>query len=204
MIAFWSLHEVKRSTKGKIYFTLCINKYTPKAFKNSVVVDSKKDVDNIMKTLSKTDLIEEFTRENSKPKFYRFLDVKFHVYEMNTPMGKSKRLPDHFKEGANEKALIKYENCDDYLCFWRCLAYCQTKPEDPRNINKRMKYLFNDYYNNEKEIKNYSGVEFVVCNKEYTRLPGPHSTGGPARHVRSPFHYTHACSASWQHWPREL
>ena len=39
----------------------------------------------------------------SKWKFYRFLDVKFHVYEMNTPIGKSNELPDHFKEGSNEK-----------------------------------------------------------------------------------------------------
>ncbi len=91
---------------------------------------------------------------------------------MNTPMGKSNELPDHFKEGPNEKALIKYENCDEYLCFWRCLAYRQTKPEDPRNINKRTKYLFNDYYKKEKEIKYFCGVEFVVCNKECTRLPG--------------------------------
>jgi hypothetical protein len=26
------------------------------------------------------------------------------------------------------------------------------KPEDPRNINKTMKQLFNDYYNKEKDI----------------------------------------------------
>jgi hypothetical protein len=70
-------------------------------------------------------------------KFYRFLDVKFHVYEMNTPIGKINELPDHFKEGSNKKALIKYENYDDYFCFWRCLLYHQTKPEDPRNIKKR-------------------------------------------------------------------
>ncbi len=39
---------------------------------------------------------------------------------MNTPIGKINELPIHFKEGSNEKALIKYENNDDYLCFWRC------------------------------------------------------------------------------------
>ena len=56
---------------------------------------------------------------------------------MNTPIGKANELPIHFKQGSNEKALIKYENNDDYLCFWRCLSYHQTKPEDPRNINKK-------------------------------------------------------------------
>ncbi len=27
------------------------------------------------------------------------------------------------------------------------LSHHQTKPEDPRNINKKMKQLFNDHYN---------------------------------------------------------
>ncbi len=49
---------------------------------------------------------------SSERKFYKFLDVRFHVYEMNT-IGKSYELPDHFKEGSNEKALTKDEKCDD-------------------------------------------------------------------------------------------
>ena len=36
---------------------------------------------------------------------------------MNTPIGKANELPIHFKECSNEKALIKYENYDDYMCF---------------------------------------------------------------------------------------
>ena len=109
----------------------------------------------------------------SKWKFYRFLDVKFHVYEMNTPIGKINKLPDHFKEGSNEKALIKYENYEDYLCFWRCLAYhkMNPKPEDNSNINTMMKTLFKVYYNkplNKINKANYPGVEFVAYDKEYT------------------------------------
>ena len=74
----------------------------PDAFKNPVVVDNKKDINNIIKTLTNVDLIEQFTkqRKDSKWKFYKFLDVKFHVYEMNTPIGKINKLPDHFKEGS--------------------------------------------------------------------------------------------------------
>jgi len=144
----------------------------PEFLKNPVVVDNKKDIDKIINKLADLNLIEYFMNESasSKWKFYRFLDVKFHVYEMNTPIGKINQLPIHFKEGSNEKALIKYENYDDYLCFWRCLSYHQMnpKPEDPRNINKKMKQLFNDYFNKEKDIKNYNGVEFVAYDKEYT------------------------------------
>ncbi len=42
--------------------------------------------------------------EDSAYKFYKILHVRFHVYEMNTPIGKSQELPDHFKESSNEKA----------------------------------------------------------------------------------------------------
>jgi hypothetical protein len=46
-------------------------------------------------------------RKDRQWKFYRFLSVEFHVYEMNTPLGKANELPIHFKEGSSEKALIK-------------------------------------------------------------------------------------------------
>ncbi len=48
---------------------------------------------------------------------YKFLSVEFHVYEMNTTIGKINKLPDHFKQGSNDKALIRFENNDYYLCF---------------------------------------------------------------------------------------
>ncbi len=37
-------------------------------------------------------------RKDSKWKLYKFLDVKFHIYEMNTPMGKANELPIHFMQ----------------------------------------------------------------------------------------------------------
>ncbi len=41
--------------------------------------------------VSKAHLIEQFanSREKSSFKFYKFLDVEFHVYEMSTPIGKA-------------------------------------------------------------------------------------------------------------------
>ena len=54
------------------------------------LVDNKKDIDRIINKLTDLNLVEYFMNESisSKWKFYRFLDVKFHVYEMNTPIGK--------------------------------------------------------------------------------------------------------------------
>ena len=89
---------------------------------------------------------------------------------MTTPIGKINELPIHFKQGSNQKALIKYENYEDYLCFWRCLAYHIKKPKEEKNIKKDMKHLYNNYYDrklNDEEIKNYKGVNFVAYDKEY-------------------------------------
>ena len=99
------------------------------SFDNPVVVDNKNDIERIIAKVEKEDLIEKLTKQvanNSAWKFYKFLGITFHIYEMNTPIGKANELPDHFKQGSNEKALIKYENYDDYLCFWRCISYHQT------------------------------------------------------------------------------
>jgi predicted MarR family transcription regulator len=64
------VEEAKISTIVKFIIHYASTNTRPKAFQNPVVVDNKNDIDNIMKTLSKTDLIEEFTkqREDSKTK----------------------------------------------------------------------------------------------------------------------------------------
>ena len=64
--------------------------------------DNKKGIENFNDKLLKFYLVEYFMNnaEGSKWKFYRFLDVKFHLYEMNTPVGKANELPIHFKEGS--------------------------------------------------------------------------------------------------------
>ncbi len=46
---------------------------------------------------------------------------------MNTPMSKANELPIHFKEDSNGKALMKYENYDDCLCFLRFFSISPNK-----------------------------------------------------------------------------
>ena len=66
--------------------------------------------------------------------------------------------------------MIKYENYDDYLCFWRCLSYHYDKPSDVRNVNKKLKQLFSNYYGKAKDIKTYDGVEYVAYKEQYDDL----------------------------------
>ena len=65
------------------------------SFENPVVVDNKNDIERIISKVEKEDLIEKITRQvanNSAWKFYKFLGIAFHIYEMNTPIGKANRL----------------------------------------------------------------------------------------------------------------
>ena len=123
-----------------------------------------------METIERENNIEYFAdmADTSGWKFLKFLDAEIHVYEMHTAIGDitSEQLPKHFKTDANNKALIKYENYEDKLCFWRCLAYHYDKPKDHRDIKKRVKKLFNDFYNQDIKTydditKTYKGIEYV-------------------------------------------
>ncbi len=170
--------EKKKNPELKKYkYKLMYNLFYPStntrldSFENPVVVDNKNDIESIISKVKKEDLIEKVTRQvanNSAWKFYKFLGIAFHIYEMNTPIGKANELPIHFKQGSNEKALIKYENYDDYLCFWRCLAYHYERKEDPkkdpRKCERKLKSLYKEFYNKIDDIENYSGVQYVPYN----------------------------------------
>ena len=70
------------------------------SFENPVVVDNKNDIERIIAKVEKEDLIEKLTKQvanNSAWKFYKFLGITFHIYEMNTPIGKANELPKHLK-----------------------------------------------------------------------------------------------------------
>ena len=164
----WELEEYEKIIKYRL-FTASTNTRLP-SLKNPVVIDNKNDLNKLMDTIERENNIEYFAdmADTSGWKFLKYLDASIHVYEMHTAIGDitSEQLPKHFKTDANNKALIKYENYEDKLCFWRCLAYHYDKPKDHRDIKKRMKKLFNDFYNQDIKTydditKTYKGIEYV-------------------------------------------
>ena len=86
---------------------------------------------------------------------------------MDAPIGAGIELPKHLLTGSNQQYLIKYNERNDNLCFWRCLAYCINKPSDPRRVEKHVENLFNEYYKSDENIKQYSGVKYIEYNKDY-------------------------------------
>jgi hypothetical protein len=70
--------------------------------------------------IAKLDGLKGF--EDSEWKFYSYLHYEVVVYKTNLTIGNAVALPEHFYNQSNEKNLIKFDNYDDNLCFWRCLA----------------------------------------------------------------------------------
>jgi hypothetical protein len=68
-------------------------------FEHPIVVDNKKDIEWIINKVEEEDLISEMAAkaDSSQWEFYKFLGVTFHIYEMNTPMGKANELPSILK-----------------------------------------------------------------------------------------------------------
>jgi len=106
--------EKKKNPELKKYkYKLMYNLFYPStntrldSFENPVVVDNKNDIESIISKVKKEDLIEKVTTKvanNSAWQFYKFLGIAFHIYEMNTPIGKANELPIHFKQGSNKIA----------------------------------------------------------------------------------------------------
>ena len=115
-------------------------------------------------------------RPTSEWKFYEFLYVRFDVYQMTSPIGKAHNLPSHFTTGSNEKALVRFDGdrYNDYLCFWRCLTVhiinsLSDKPlRDYRWIETKVEKYFNQFYENQNNIKLYQGIKYIAYDKEYT------------------------------------
>ena len=133
-------------------------------FDHPQTIDNKNDIDKLVQNVLKQNLIEKLTRnrDGSAWKFYEFLYVRLDVYEMDSPIGAGIELPQHLLTGSNQRYLIKYNEFDDNLCFWRCLAYCINKPSDPRRVEQHVKKLFNEYYKDNEDIKNI--VELDILN----------------------------------------
>ena len=77
------------------------------------------------------------------------------MYQTNLTIGNAVALPERFYNKSNEKKLIKFDNYDDNLCFWRCLAvFDELMNQSGGKI---------DYRRFEKPAKNYL-KSFIMLN----------------------------------------
>ncbi len=71
--------------------------------------------------------------------FEQYLSSEVVIYKMDTVVGKSILLPNHFYGGSNKSNVIKFDNNNYNLCFWCCLAVSLNVNEDS---DKKVAYRF--------------------------------------------------------------
>ena len=171
--AFTLIREVHEDFRYEVKFQFFDASTNTRILDHPEMIDNKKDIDLLVQKIQKMNLVEKLIkkREGSSWKFYEFIYVRFDVYEMDSPIGAGIELPQHLLTGSNQKYLIKYNEYDDKLCFWRCLAFCfdvnENPKKDPRKVKESVKRLFNEYYGGFEDIENYSGVRYVEYNEDY-------------------------------------
>ena len=108
---------------------------------------------------------ESLKRPSTEWKFYKFLDYEITTYKLDTTIGHAVSLPTHFYEGCNINNVVKFENLQDNLCFWRCLAaYLNPEKSDYRRLETPAKDLYNKFYGKKYE-PSYEGVQFLEYRK---------------------------------------
>ena len=87
-------------------------------------------------------------------------------------IGNAITLPEHFYNKSNEKNIIKFDNYDDNLCFWRCLTVFNEIMNhsggkiDYRRFEKPAKNLFMKFYNI-KYTNDYKGIQYTPYSDYY-------------------------------------
>jgi hypothetical protein len=104
---------------------------------------------------------EGLKQPSTEWKLYKFLDYEITTYKLDTTIGHAVSLPTHFYEGCNINNVVKIENLQDNLCFWRCLAaYLNPEKSDYRLLETPAKDLYNKFYGKKYE-PSYEGVQFL-------------------------------------------
>ncbi len=81
-------------------------------------------------------------------------------------------MPEHFYNNSNEKNITNFDNYDDNLCFWRCLAVFFDIMEHSGGkirydrFEKPAKKLFLKFYD-KKYIDDYKGIKYTPYSSYY-------------------------------------
>ena len=107
---------------------------------------------------------QKIKRPNSQWKFYKFLHYEISVFRLETTIGAKVSLPLHFFQGENFKNIVKFENYDDNLCFWRCLAAFLNPDKAYHRLERISRDLYYQYYQ-VKYNEEYEGVKYLEYKK---------------------------------------
>ena len=97
------------------------------------VINNRNDIEKLRRLLSDLDPSNYFqkAKPNSKWKPVAVVNCYYQVFKMGFPIGSSRELPEYITHSKSIYSFEKHPRTGkpfaDYLCFFRCLAYHQTK-----------------------------------------------------------------------------
>ena len=142
-------------------------KYFSGQYKNRIleyleIIDNNKSLNIVLSQVeNKIKKLKKVEKPSTEWKFVRYLYYEITTFKLQSTIGRAVSLPLHFYKGSNEKNVVKFENYEDNLCFWRCLAaYKNPDKKDYRLLEKASKQLYKDFYGKKYE-EDYEGVKYL-------------------------------------------
>lgn len=139
--------------------------YNNRLFEFPVIINNNSSLNSTIGLIKKKLHPDNMSKPDTSWKFYKFLHYEVVTFLLGTTIGKAINLPLHFNKDSNEKNIVKFENFDDNLCFWRCLAaFKNTEQKDYRRLEKPTKKLYEEFYN-KKYDDEYEGIKYLQYKK---------------------------------------
>ena len=142
-------------------------------FEHPIEIHDRKTLNNFVnKSVIDIASLKKIDRDGSDWKFYYYLHYEVVIYKTNLTIGNAVALPEHFYNKSNEKNLIKFDNYDDNLCFWRCLAVFNEIIESSGGkirydrFEKPAKNLYMQFYD-KKYTDDYKGIKYTPYSSYY-------------------------------------
>ena len=141
------------------------SQYNNRLFEYPQTIDNNKTLNAVLAEVEEKMDPEGMHRPTTEWQFVRYLHYEIAVFRLQSTIGYAVSLPLHFYEDSNAKNVIKFENLQDNLCFWRCLAaHMNTDKTAYRRLETPTKELYSNFYG-KKYDASYEGVKYLEYRK---------------------------------------
>jgi len=158
--------EIIKSTLIGYEYKYFSAQYNNRILEYPEIIDNNKTLNIVLSQVeNKIKELTKVEKPSTEWKFVRYLYYEITTFKLQSTIGRAVSLPLHFYKGSNEKNVVKFENYEDNLCFWRCLAaYNNPDKKDYRLLEKASKQLYKDFYGKKYE-EDYEGVKYLEYKK---------------------------------------
>src|SRR5271165_4781368 len=141
-------------------------------FDRPLVVKRRQDMENVKERINRESIVSKITQQfpDTQTRLLGVYAMGVKLIHLDFPIGAKITLPDFIKKS---RFINELEGIESNLCFWACMALAHGCKKD--SYIKKMKELFNIYYRDTKDIKNYTGFDFINELDKYELFDTTHA-----------------------------